>query len=79
MSKNAIEAFELLKRSITNAMVISIDDSVMFTVETDASENAMAAQFSEERNQYRFSQGLSPVLKKDIHLLKKKFMLSLEH
>ncbi|KAG5880239.1 hypothetical protein JTB14_013721 [Gonioctena quinquepunctata] len=54
MPEKALETFELLKKCISNAMVKSIDDSVMFPVETDASEYAIAVQLSQDRKPVAF-------------------------
>ena len=43
LSKQAIEAFQNLKKTIEGAMVTPIDGSISFEVQTDASEVALAA------------------------------------
>ena len=44
----ALDAFNLLKRDIANATLRSIDESLPFLVETDASDYAIAATLSQQ-------------------------------
>ena len=48
LDASAQEAFEGLKKDILDAVVMSIDENVPFVVETDASENAIAATLNQE-------------------------------
>lgn len=47
LQNEAIESFKLIKRDIEQAVVNSIDPDAPFTVETDASEKAIAATLSQ--------------------------------
>jgi hypothetical protein len=47
LSEEAAKAFEDLKKEICGAVVSSIDETIPFTVETDASEFALAATLSQ--------------------------------
>ena len=47
LSETVVQAFENLKRDISNAVVSAIDDNIPFQVETDASEFAIAATLTQ--------------------------------
>ncbi|XP_052754766.1 uncharacterized protein LOC128201532 [Galleria mellonella] len=47
LSHEASESFESIKKDIANAALVAIDDTQMFTVETDASDHALAATLSQ--------------------------------
>ncbi|XP_059059911.1 uncharacterized protein LOC131853113 [Achroia grisella] len=54
LSRDAEISFESLKKDIANAALIAIDDTQMFTVETDASEHALAATLSQNSRPVAF-------------------------
>lgn len=47
LSQQAVQAFESLKKTVEEAVVVAIDDSVPFDVETDASDVALAATLNQ--------------------------------
>jgi hypothetical protein len=47
LSKEALDAFQSLKDEVVRSVVGAIDESVMFTVETDASDGALAATLNQ--------------------------------
>ena len=47
LSTEALQAFENLKKDISNAVVLAVDPSSPFTVETDASDHAIAATLTQ--------------------------------
>ena len=47
LSQPAVEAFESLKKTIEDAVVTAIDESIPFVVETDASQVALAATLNQ--------------------------------
>ncbi|KRX52142.1 Retrovirus-related Pol polyprotein from transposon 17.6 [Trichinella sp. T6] len=47
LSQPAVDAFEALKKDIVNSVVTAIDGELPFTVETDASDHAIAATLSQ--------------------------------
>ena len=47
LSQQAVQAFESLKKTVEEAVVAAIDDSVPFEVETDASDVALAATLNQ--------------------------------
>ena len=71
LSDDAIKAFASLKDSISSAVIASIDESLPFTVETDASESAIAATLMQDgRPVAFFSRSLSPT-EKNHHAVEK--------
>ncbi|KRX78580.1 Retrovirus-related Pol polyprotein from transposon 17.6 [Trichinella sp. T6] len=46
LAQPAMDAFKALKKGIVNSVVTAIDDELPFTVETDASDHAIAATLS---------------------------------
>ena len=47
LSETACKAFEAIKREISEAIVVAIDDSIPFVVETDASDHCIAATLNQ--------------------------------
>ena len=47
INDNVLRVFEALKKEITNAVVVAVDENVPFTIETDASEFSIAAQLTQ--------------------------------
>ena len=54
LPENAVNAIKVLKQSLASATLQPIDFSLPFTVETDASEFAIAATFNQERRAVAF-------------------------